>query len=165
MLNSYHCVPQEETVNLSDAIALPVLLEAVTTAGGLAQALQPEAAARLQRACALAALAAQDDPGSELGLGRADSEAGRQDAEMPGADGSRSAHGAGSGPGVADQEALDPKPEEAATAVLVAATAWPDMSDRALLAWPAGPLAAGGHLAGLRSRAQLRHIDWDAVLR
>lgn len=103
-------------MDLSDAIALPVLLEAVMTAGGLAQVLQPDTAARLQRARALAAMAAQGDPGSGSGLGRAD-------------------------------------------------PAWPDMSDRALLAWPVGPLAAEGHLAGVRSRAQLQHIDWDAVLR
>ena len=152
-------------MDLSDAVALPVLLEAVMTAGGLAQVLQPETAARLQRARALAAMAAQGDPGSGSGLGRADPEVGRQDAEMPSADSSRSARDAGSGSGVADQNAFDPKPEEAASAALVAASAWPDVSDRALLAWPVGPLAAEGHLAGLRSRAQLQHIDWDAVLR
>ena len=41
--------------------------------------------------------------------------------------------------------------------------AWPDLSDEALLAWPAGPLAR--QLAGAHSRAQLQRIDRDTALR
>lgn len=156
-------------MELSDAAALPVLAAAVLAGGGLARflPLPPHTAAWLQRAraCASACRGGNGAAAPARSLGAASlagdgSESGR--AEAPNELGSSSAQA----------EAMEPGPLGALRAGIGQGeqdaigrqdAAWPDLSDEALLAWPAGPLAR--HLAGARSRAQLQRIDWDAVLR
>ena len=157
---------QEEAIELSDADALPVLLRAMEAGGGLARflPLPPDAAAWLDAARALACV---DPAGGSIRAPAADGErpegagaparAGRAvDASGAGTSMVRAAAGAAGDPAASASGAAEPCAPSAA---------WPDLSDAALLTWPAGALAAAGHLAGVRSRAQLQRIDWAAVLR
>jgi len=147
-----------------------VLLRAVEAGGGLARfvPLPPDAAAWLGAARALPCGHPAPDPVGAAIHAPAASGEWPEGAGAPARAG-HAAEASGAGTSVvlaAAGVANDPAASASGAAEPCAlSAAWPDLSDAALLAWPVGRLAAAGHLAGVRSRAQLQRIDWAAVLR